>query len=479
MKIAFAASEMVPYAKTGGLADVVGALAPEIAKLGHEVTAFVPRFKTVDIHQWKLHEEIHRLAVPLGAESETGRIFRHEAAKGLRVFLVDHPEFFCRDGLYGTPVGDYPDNDRRFIFFQRAVLETLRHLRLHPDVLHCHDWQTALIPVYLKRLYARNHVFRGTRTVLTIHNLSYQGNFPPDSLAATGLEWNEFRMERLEYYGKVSFLKGGLLDADALTTVSERYGQEMQTKEFGCGLEGILVQRRRDLHGILNGIDPKKWNPLLPGGPAASFGPRNMGGKAAHKEALQRENGFAFDPKAPLLGVISRLVEQKGIDNLVGAVPQLMELGVSAVVLGVGEDRYHGLLRSLAEKYPRRFRVHLAFDEEMARRIYAGSDLFLLPSLFEPCGLGQMIAMRFGTIPVVRETGGLADTVQEFDPKKGKGNGFVYRESTPAALVDAVRRALRVYRDGALWRKLVGNAMACDFSWKASAEKYLRLYRSL
>ncbi len=456
---------MVPFAKTGGLADVAGELPEALAALGHEIIAFVPRYKTVDIQKWGLRPVIDRLDIPVGSEVETGRVFSHTLQSGIRVFLVDHPEFFCRDGLYGTAVGDYPDNDRRFIFFQRAVCETLINLGFKADIVHCHDWQTGLIPIYLKTLFARQPVFKKTKSVFTIHNLAYQGNFPPDSLPATGLGWDQFRLERLEFYGKISFLKAGLVYADLITTVSERYAEEIQTKEFGCGLEGVLQKRRDSLRGIINGIDPKEWKPETD--------------KGTSKSALQKENGFSVDPKVPVVGLISRLVDQKGIDIVIPAVSEMGRLGVQFVVLGTGEEKYHQTLREIAKKNKSFVGVHVLFDAKMAKRIYAGCDMLLVPSYYEPCGLSQLIALRFGTIPVVRETGGLADTIHDFNPQTREGNGFVFKDYSSEALLGALKRALKVFADQKSWPALVRNAMACDFSWTASAKKYVELYQTM
>ena len=469
---------MVPFAKTGGLADVIGSLAAEVRFLGHEVAVFLPRYKVIDVQKWGLQSAVDRFEVPLGAEKEPGRVFTSSLRNGVKVYFVEHPEFYGRDGLYGTPLGDFSDNDRRFIFFQRALLEALKILGLKPDILHCHDWQTGLVPVYLKTLYAQDSFYEKIRIVFTVHNLGYQGNFPPDSLPMTGLGWDQFRMEKLEFYGKISFLKAALQDADSLTTVSERYSREIQSKEFGCGMEGVLSKRRENLYGIVNGIDLEEWNPEKDTDLAARYGIRSLEKKGLNKEALQRENNLTVDPRIPLCGVVSRLVDQKGIDILIPALAPAMELGIQFVILGTGEERYHQLLRELAKKNKGRCGVHILFDSKMAKRIYAGADTMLMPSYYEPCGLGQMITLRFGTIPVVRATGGLADTIQNFDPKTGSGNGFSFQDYTSEALLDAVKRALEVYRNEKKWLELVETAMSCDFSWAASAKKYVQIYEA-
>jgi len=415
----------------------------------------------------------------IGTSKETARIFSKVLESGVKVFFVEHPEFFCRDELYGTPLGDYADNDKRFIFFQRIVLKTIEQQELDPDILHCHDWQTGLIPVYLKTTEAENPSFKKTKTVFTIHNLAYQGNFPPDSLPATGLSWDLFHCDLLEFYGKVSFIKGGLIFSDALTAVSETYSGEIQTKEFGCGLEGVIKKRKETLSGILNGINPHDWNPETDPDIEVNFSRKDLGYKNDNKCLLQQENGFKADIRTPLFGFVSRLVDQKGLDILLPAMDDLSKLGIQLVMLGTGEERYHQALIDLAKKHKKWLSVHIIFDLQMAKRIYAGSDMFLLPSYYEPCGLGQMIAFRFGTIPVVRKIGGFADTVQEFNPKTGKGNGFLFEEYSAKALVGVLKEAKKAFKREKTWAKLIENAMACDFSWKNSAEKYSRLYESV
>ena len=476
MRIVFISPEMAPFAKTGGLADVAGTLPKEIQALGREVICFVPKYKKIDVQHWPLKEAVARIQIPMGSEVETGRVFRYDHPAGFRVFFIDQPEYFSRDELYGTPLGDYPDNDRRFAFFQRGMFEALRALNIKPDVIHGHDWQTGLVPVYLKTLYSNDSFFAKTKTVFTVHNLGYQGNFPPDSLPLTGLSWEEFKMEKLEFYGKVSFLKGALVYADALTTVSPRYAQEIQSKEFGCGMEGVLQMRRRDLSGIVNGIDPEEWNPEKDPDLASNFSAKKLEGKSVNKAALQKENRFKVDEKIPLFGIITRLADQKGLDILAPALESLMKRGIQLVLLGTGEEKYQQVFRDFAKKHPHQLGVHLVFDPKMAKRIYAGSDVFVMPSRYEPCGLGQLISYRFGTVPLVRETGGLADTVKDFNPETGVGTGFVFKEYQSQALLRGVDRLLEVYRNSKLWQKLVKNGMEMDFSWRVSAKKYVELY---
>ncbi|MBI4550347.1 MAG: glycogen synthase, partial [Candidatus Omnitrophica bacterium] len=341
-----------------------------------------------------------------------------------------------------------------------------------------HDWQTGLIPVYLKSLYKADPFFKRTKTVFTVHNLAYQGNFPPDTLPTTGLGWEEFQMDRLEFYGKASFLKGGIVYADLVTTVSERYAQEIQTAEFGCGLEGVLKKRKADLWGIVNGIDVDEWNPETDPDIVQNYSLSTLDKKQVNKEALQKENNLEVSRDIPLFGIVSRLADQKGFDILAPVLDDLaLKLGAQFVLLGTGEEKYHLLLREELKKHPRKFGINISFDAKMAKRIYAGSDLFLMPSYYEPCGLGQLIAMRYGTVPVVRETGGLADTVVDFNPASQTGTGFVFRDYKPEALYRALKRACETFKDRKAWRELVKTAMKADFSWKTSAKKYAELYK--
>ncbi len=478
MKIVFACSELVPLAKTGGLAEVTATLSSEFRKMGHDVVVFLPFYKSVNIPADKLQVAVESVKVHLGGEEETGKVFQTTLTDGTIVYLIEHKHFYYRDQLYGPLLADYPDNDRRFIFFQKAILETLRILKWKPDVIHCHDWQTGLIPVYIKTLYAKDSLFNKVKTVFTIHNLGYQGNFPPDSMPLTGLDWGHFTMDRLEFYGKLSFIKGGIIDSDVVTTVSERYAREIQTKEFGCNLEGVLVEYRDKLQGIVNGIDPANWNPEKDTEIPALFNPEELDGKAKCKASLQRENGLDIDPKTPVICMVSRLVEQKGLDILIESLGKIFQNGFQFVLLGTGEEKYHRVLREIGRKKRGQCAIHILFDAKMAKCIYAGSDFIVIPSYYEPCGLSQMIALRYGTIPVVRATGGLADTIQHFDIKTQKGNGFVFEDYHTGGLLWALDRGLEVYHNPKYWNRLVRNAMACDFSWTASAKKYIQIFES-
>ncbi|MFZ5802190.1 MAG: glycogen synthase GlgA [Candidatus Omnitrophota bacterium] len=479
MKVVFAASEIAPFAKTGGLADVTGALPLEIRNLGHEVYAFLPRYRSIDIQKEGLKIVYERVPVPMGSNIEHARLFEKKPSPGLVYYFIDAPELFGREGLYGTLQGDYGDNDRRFTFFQRAVLEALKMLYLKPDIIHCHDWQTGLIPVYLKTLYAEEYLFKKTRAVFTVHNLAYQGNFPPDSLPVTGLSWNEYKFEKLEFYGKCSFIKGGIVYSDAVTTVSAGYAEEVLKEETGCGMHGALRQKGPHFQGILNGIDHRLWNPETDAALIERYSAGNLGGKKANKRSLRKENGLSAGEDLPLFGIVSRLVDQKGLDILIAIFDELMRLDLEIVILGLGDEKYHWRLRELRKKYRDRCGVHIVFDESMARRMYAGCDVMMIPSNYEPCGLTQMIALRYGTVPLVRAVGGLRDTVEEFHAAKGTGNGFLFEAYSGDAMLAAIHRALNTYREPTLWQKLVKNTFASDFSWQASAKKYVALYDKL
>lgn len=475
MEVVFVASEMVPFATTGGLGDVLGSLPREIAKLGHRVSVFLPKYKKISQKKLTLDLIAENIQIPLGAEIETTNIFSYRYNE-LTVYLIEHSEYFDRDELYGTPMGDYPDNDRRFAFFDRAVLEGLKKLKIKPEVIHCHDWQTGLIPVYLKTLYQTDPFYKKTKTVFTIHNLAYQGNFPPDSVPITGISWEEFKFDRLEFYGKISFLKSGLVYSDVLTTVSERYAQEIQSPGFGCGLEAVLARRKESLYGIMNGIIPEEWNPEKDPAIEANFSPKNLKGKKICKDTLQKENYLKVDPAIPVFGFIGRLVDQKGLDILVPAVEEMAKLNWQLIVLGTGDEEFHKALRVMHKRHPGHLGLNITFDLKMAKRIYSGCDFFLTPSRFEPCGLGPMFALQFGTIPIVRETGGLTDSIHEFNPKTGDGNGFIFPGYKTEDLLTAMKRAVGIFQDSKLMTKLIKNGMACDFSWETSARKYVQVY---
>jgi starch synthase len=478
MKILLCASEVVPFAKTGGLADVAGALPLALKALGHDVRVALPLYRMVKVKAGPLAARTNHLAIPLGTRTVEGGVAETRLpGTEIPVYLVDQPEFFDREQLYQVDGRDYPDNLERFPFFARALLEALPGLGFVPDVLHANDWQTALLCPYLSTLYRQT--FPQTATVFTIHNLAYQGIFPREQFPLLGLTWDHFVPDRLEYYGKVCLLKAGLVYAQYLTTVSPTYAQEIQTPEFGFGLEGVLQARKQDLVGIVNGIDPEEWNPATNRALAQTYTPQDLSGKAVCKHALQREQHLPERADAPLIGMITRLTDQKGLDILAAALPQLLSWDCQLVILGTGDPKYHHLLEQAAQQHPKRLRLRIAFDPALAHRIEAGSDLFLMPSRFEPCGLNQMYSLRYGTVPIVRKTGGLADTIVDATREalvRGTATGFVFEAYTAEALLAAVQRALATYRNRAVWRKLMETGMAQDFSWRRSAQAYVELY---
>jgi starch synthase len=475
MRIIIVGSEMTPFVKTGGLADVIGALSRELAALGHEVVTFLPLYRAVKEKLAAAQCVSHNIRVPLGGRSLVGAIYQLELAERQRVVFVRQDELFDRAGLYGEAGRDYADNAARYLFFSKAVVASIPALRFVPDVLHAHDWQAAFVPLWWSRTLSP--AWR-LRTVFTIHNLAYQGLFPREQFGLTNLPPDYFGVAGLEFHGAMNLLKAGLLYSDVLTTVSRHYAEEIQTKEYGCGLEGLLKSHRARLHGVLNGADYEAWNPLTDRHIAARYDRHSLANKVACKRALLEALKLPVERAwAPVIGMVSRIVEQKGYDLVAEAVPQIVTMGATLAVLGQGEPKLEARLQGLAERFPSRLGLRLGFDEALAHQIEAGADLFLMPSRFEPCGLNQMYSLRYGTVPIVRATGGLADTVQQYTPGTQEGNGFSFDACTPAAMLGAVARALETYRQRPHWARVVQNAMACDFSWRKSALQYLDLYQ--
>lgn len=480
LRIVFACSEAVPFAKTGGMADVVGSLPGAISRLGHTVYLIMPCYGDIDRKSMGLVKLPGKLSVPMGNGSLKSSVYRSEAIDGVTTYLLDHPGYYRRDFLYGTPEGDYPDNDERFAFFSRGALEVIRSFSLEPDVVHCHDWQAGLIPVYLRTTLKGVNGFDSCSVFFTVHNLAYQGNFEASSLEKAGLPDWLFRTEKgLEFYGKVSYLKGGLTFSDIITTVSPTYSKEIQKDGLGFGFEGILRSRADSLHGIVNGIAYEEWNPETDPFLPVNYGPEKLSSKKEVKRALLEKCRLEYEESDDIMvmGLISRLAEQKGLDILSKALPVLFEEDVYFVTLGFGDKLYQDLLENLSRKRKDKLSVTFAFDNEFAHLIYAGSDVFLMPSRYEPCGLGQLISMKYGTPPLVRSTGGLKDTVTPFDRKTGFGTGLVFKDYSAKALVKEIKNAIRLYRNKPLWEKLVKNCMSQDYSWDASALQYIDLYR--
>jgi starch synthase len=476
MRITFVASEGVPFSKTGGLGDVVGALPKALAASGHEVQLLLPRYRMTK--PGKTLAQCKSVTLPLASGFRFASIQDGGAADGVHAYFVEYPEFFDRDGLYQENGEDYPDNAMRFAAFSLACLEFLKRFPDPPDVIHCHDWQTALVPIYLRNLYVGDPYFDKTPVVFTIHNLGYQGHFPPHILPQIGLHAGLFTMDGLEFYGKVNLLKGGILFSDFITTVSRKYAEEIQTPEFGYGLEGVLAARRDRLQGIVNGVDYGPWDPATDKLIAANYTPQDLKGKQICKKALLEKMGVAQPVlERPVIGIVSRFARQKGFDLIAGVAEELMAMDLYVVALGTGEPEYEDLFRKLAAKYPDKFLVKIAYDNPLAHQIEAGADMFLMPSRYEPCGLNQIYSMKYGTVPVVRATGGLDDTVEPFDGKVG--TGFKFTEYAPEALLAAIQAAVAVYKQPKVWRQLMHNGMKKDFSWPASAKQYLKIYQAV
>jgi starch synthase len=475
MRILYVASEAVPFAKTGGLADVVGSLPKSIKELGHEAVVIIPRYRGIRVKEPPLSS----LTIPLGGVWRFCSVCEADKATEVRFFLVDYPDYFDREHLYQTSNQDYPDNSERFAFLSIATLEFAKRAPKPPDIIHCNDWQSSLVPVYLKTLYRNDPFFRKTKTLLTIHNLAFQGIFARSVLSRISLPEELFHPERMEFYGSVNFLKGGILFADKLSTVSLKYSQEIRTHEFGSGLEGVLLRRAEDLTGILNGVDYSDWNPATDPWLVSHYTADDLEGKKACKGDLLKEFQIQDSLARPLIGIVSRLVDQKGFDLLYEVAAAIVEEGASLVVLGTGEEKYCRFFLELQRKYPHHVGAKIAYDERLAHKIEGGADIFLMPSRFEPCGLNQIYSLKYGTVPVVRATGGLDDTIIDYSQLPEEGNGFKFTTYSPEELVDTVRRALRVYQDRHRWKALMRRGMTQDFSWRRSAERYLDLYQSL
>ena len=477
MKIAMIASEVTPLAKTGGLADVVGTLSLALARLGHEICIVAPAYRSAIQGNFPLRDTGTTLSVALSDRRLEAAVLETFIGREVPVYLIRADPYFDREYLYGPPTGDYSDNAERFIFFNRAALEFLRHKPV--DVVHCHDWQTALAAAFLRAQPARYAETASAKIIFTIHNLGFQGIFDRSLWPLLDLDPAYFSPAFLEFYGAINFLKGGLIFADKITTVSPSYAQEILGAEQGFGLEGVLRQRAADLVGILNGVDDQVWNPWTDRFIAHRYGQHSLTVKRDCKKALQRGVGLKEKSIAPLIGMISRLTLQKGFDLIESIFDALMERGVQVVLLGNGEPRFEDFFRAAAKRYPGRVAVEIGFNEALAHQIEAGADLFLMPSLYEPCGLNQMFSLKYGTIPIVRGVGGLKDTVEDYSAEAQTGTGFVFQPYDAQALLAAVDRALAVFRDKQSWTALRRRAMAMDFSWNRSARLYDDLYRQL
>jgi starch synthase len=475
MKVLFVAAEGVPFSKTGGLADVIGALPKELKKAGVDVRVVLPKYGDTSEQYVKEMELVHRFSVHVGWRNQYCGVLRLEH-DGVTFYFLDNEAHFKRPGTYG-----FFDDGERFAFFNRAVLDALPALNFQPDLIHCHDWHAGMIPVMLTQ-YRNQAFYAPIQTIFTIHNLQYQGVFSKSILGdLLGLGWEHFNVNGIEFHDQVSFMKGGLNYSTAITTVSPTYAKEIQTPYYGADLEGVLARRQSFLTGIINGIDVETWDPHTDPFLTKNYTWRSLQRKVENKVALQAELGLTQDPHVPMMGMVTRLVRQKGLDLVAHVLDEILQLNLQLVVLGTGELEYEEMFRHFAGKYPERVSATIGFKNDLAHQIYAASDLFLMPSLFEPCGLGQLIAMRYGSLPIVRETGGLKDTVQAYNEGTGEGNGFSFTNYNAHDLLSTVQQAVGLYElgDEGPWKSIVARAMRADFSWRQSAEKYKELYETV
>jgi starch synthase len=476
MKILFVSPEVVPFAKTGGLADVAGALPKAIKELGHDIRVILPKFRMVDSEKFGLKTTGITIDVKMGDSSESAEIFEASIPNSdVSVYFVANDKFYDRDELYVVDGKGYEDNAERFILYCRAAYEFLKIKGWQPDVVHGNDWQTAMLNAYIKVL--ADPFYSKTATVYSIHNMAYQGDFPPEKFDFTDLPRKYFDDGSLRERDKMVLAKGGFSFSDVISSVSETYSREIQTEEMGYGLDKALRARSSDVYGILNGVDYSLWNPSTDPHIAKRYSAGTLSLKVENKIALQKRNGLTVDPKIPMLGIVTRLADQKGVDIFTEAIESILSFGCQIVILGTGDLKYQEMLNAEKKKLPKQIGLNLKFDAELAQLIYAASDMFLMPSKYEPCGLGQLISFKYGVLPIVRKTGGLADTVFDLDPATGEGNGFVFEEYSAAAFVEACRKAIDAYKNNRkLWAAVQKKIMAYDYSWEASAKKYISLY---
>jgi len=487
LKILFLSSETYPFAKTGGLADVAGSLPKALKVAGHEIRVIMPKYKEINERRYVLREVIRLKDIEIDFNGEKIQ-FNVKSAfipdSKLQIYFIDYKPYFYRDGLYvnNKTKEEYPDNGLRFSFFSHAVLETLKLLFWQPHIIHCNDWQTGLVPLYLKTKFSEDPFFKKCRTVLTIHNLGYQGIFDAQIGPKIGIpEDMLYPGGPVEFYGKINFLKAGIQFSDYITTVSETYAKEVQkSSDYGYGLEGVLKENSKKFKGILNGVDYEVWNPEVDEYIPQNYSYTSIEDKYENKDALLEKIGWKNENNIPLIGMISRLADQKGFDILLDIIEDIFKLNVRMVILGTGEKKYHTALSKLEKKYPSNLKVFLKFDEKLAHLIEAGSDMFLMPSRYEPSGLNQLYSLKYGTVPIVRKTGGLADSITDFVYSDNeKGNGFTFSEYSSKELLEAITKAVECFKDEKAWKKIIKNGMKEDFSWNAVAKKYSKLYEKL
>ena len=474
MKVLFAVSECVPFVKTGGLADVAGALPKELKKLGTEVHVMLPNYSLISDEFKQSFQFKTSIEVPVGSMNQYCGIYNMEL-DGITYHFIDNEYYFHRSSLYGQD-----DDGERFSFFSKAVLECIPHLDFIPDVIHSHDWHTAMVNFLLKFQYRHQPMYAEIKTVFTIHNLQFQGIFSFEKISELlRLDPQYFNMEQLEFFGNVNFMKGGIVSSDIVTTVSPTYKEEIQFPYYGEKLDGLLRKHSDKLIGIVNGIDDSVYNPSVDRDIAVSYDVDTIEGKSENKKALQQYFGLPEKENTPIIAMVTRLTAQKGLDLVLHVFHEMIEDDVQFIVLGSGDYYYENFLNQMAYEYPDKVKIYIGFNEALAHKVYAGADLFLMPSQFEPCGLGQLIALQYGTIPIVRETGGLNDTVQSYDEKTGNGNGFSFKNLNAHDMLHTVRRALDFYHQNDSWNRLIENAMTQDYSWLQSAKKYNEIYEEL
>ena len=487
MNVLFVASEMAPFAKTGGLADVIGVLPKQLSELGLDVRVVMPHYKDVEKNLRRHGFKVKTLRnteviVPIDWIGYKGKI-KQTRINGVTVYFLCNEDLYDRDFIYGSPMGDYQDNDTRFGFLSLGALEIAKVLDFQPNIIHCNDWQTALVPIFLKwkKHYHDDPFFANTKVVYTIHNIAYQGLYQQGLIEKFGLPSYIFNMNALEFYGKVNLMKGGIIASDLVTTVSPRYTEEIKTPEYGYWLDGVLrsISNQNKLVGIMNGLDYDVWDPEKDNAICMKYGPENLEGKKTNKRKLRKLLGFKSNENKPLIGIISRLADQKGIDLVVDFLDQILDLGVELVVLGTGDKNYEKILTEDMHQYGDRFSAIIGYNDKKARAIYAGSDMFLMPSRFEPCGLGQLMALKYGTIPIVRGTGGLLDSIIDYNRNSERGNGFVFHEFEGEEMLASIQNAIAVYNNPQEWTKLAKKAMGENFSWRKSSEIYLNYYKRL
>ena len=487
-KILFVSSEVFPFMKTGGLADVSAALPQTLAELGHEVRIVVPKYGAVDDRKFKIHEVVRLkdLQVDIGGKEVIFSLkscFLPGQRIRVQIYFLDNDEYFgSRNSLYVNPANgkDYKDNDERFVLLSKSIFELIQKLGWIPDLIHCNDWQCGLIPAYLKTVYKDEEQFQQFKTLFTIHNIAYQGEFPASSFKKLGLPAELNSEKGILHKGKVNFMKSGLMFADAINTVSKTYAEEITKDDnYSSGLKGLLSKRKKDLYGIINGIDIKVWNPEKDKHLPKKYNIKTLANKAFNKQALTERFGLKYDENIPVLGIISRLFDSKGIDLVQKIFKDLMKLDIQLILLGTGDKKYHTFFDKMAHKHNDKFACYLGFNDDLAHLIESGADIFLMPSKFEPCGLNQMYSLRYGTVPVVRETGGLADTVVKFNEKTGEGNGFVFKKYDANEFLKEIKRAIKVFNDKKTWTQIMKSGMKSDFSWHSSAKKYIDLYKTI